>query len=304
MTSQTIAQAKAAPAPVELARRNRERFEAVLPRHIEARPFIGMAEAAVYRDDKLMEAATTNPQAFFGALMKCAALGHRPGSEEFYLIPRKIKGKLQVQGIEGYRGIVERMYRSGAVASVIVREVCTNDKFEYVEGINDRPVHHIDWFGSDRGDMIGVYAYAIMTTGAVSRVVVLNADDIAKIKARSEGSDSDFSPWQRDTRAMWWKSAARRLEPWVPTSVEFFKERVRASAEVSHTTEDRPANVDMSTGEIHDEGDVVDGEVVEGDDYRPGGSAASKQAEGQMDDIPLPDDYDPTTDPDFGKDGQ
>ena len=274
MTGQTIEQAKQAPAPVELARRNRERFEAVLPRHVEARPFIGMAEAALYRDDKLMEAASESPQAFFSALMKCASLGHRPGSEEFYLIPRKIKGKMQVQGIEGYRGIVERMYRSGAVASVIVREVCVKDDFKYIEGEMDRPRHEIDWFGGDRGDMIGVYAYAIMTTGAVSRVVILNADDIAKIKARSEGSNSEFSPWQRDTRAMWWKSAARRLEPWVPTSVEFFKERVRASAEVNHTTDARPASVDMATGELRD--DVIDGEIVDGE-------------------------YDPTTEPGFGQ---
>lgn len=259
--TETVSQAVATvPKGVEIARRNHERFESVLPRHIEAKPFVGMAEAALYRDDKLMEAAQTTPQAFFSALMKCAALGHRPGSEEFYLIPRKIKGRLQVQGIEGYRGIVERMYRSGAVASVIVREVCEKDAFTYVEGEQDRPVHKIDWFGGDRGRMIGVYAYAIMTTGAVSRVVVLNREDIEAIKKRSEGSDSEFSPWVRDERAMWWKSAARRLEPWVPTSVEFFKERVRASAEVSHTTEERPTRVDYETGELHE--DVVDGELV------------------------------------------
>ncbi len=294
--TETVSQAVAAlPKGVDIARRNSTRFEAVLPRHIEARPFVGMAEAALYRDEKLMEAAGTNPQAFFSALMKCAALGHRPGSEEFYLIPRKVKGRLEVQGIEGYRGIVERMYRSGAVASVIVREVCEKDDFRYVEGEMTKPVHRIDWFGGDRGKMIGVYAYAIMTTGAVSRVVILNADDITKIRARSDGSTSEFSPWNRDERAMWWKSAARRLEPWVPTSVEFFKERVRASAEVNHTTVERPASgqVDLDTGEIDD---VVDGELV--DDYRPGGSPASKQAEEQIVDVELPD---PTADPEWGQ---
>jgi recombination protein RecT len=262
--TETVSQAVATtPAPVELARKNRDRFDAVLPKHIEAKSFVGLAEAALYKDDKLMQAAQNNPQAFYGVLMKAAALGHRPGSEEYYLVPRKVKGRMEVMGIEGYRGIVERMYRSGAVASVIVREVCENDTFRFVEGEMDKPVHEIDWFGNSRGAMIGVYAYAIMTTRAVSRVVILSRDDVMAAKARSDGASSEFSPWQRDERAMWWKTAARRLEPWVPTSVEFFKERVRASAEVNHTTVDRAASphghVDTDTGEIHDAEVVEDG---------------------------------------------
>lgn len=265
MTAQTVgnAVATATPAPVALARKNRDRFDSVLPHHIEAKSFVGLAEAALYKDEKLMQAAQNNPQAFFGVLMKCASLGHRPGSEEFYLVPRKVKGRMEVMGIEGYRGIVERMYRSGAVGSVIVREVCENDEFTFVEGEMEKPIHRVDWFGGGRGKMIGVYAYAVMTSGAVSRVVVLSKADVMAAKARSDGASSEFSPWQRDERAMWWKTAARRLEPWVPTSVEFFKERVRAAAEINHTTVERsapPAGVDANTGEVRE--DVVDGEIV------------------------------------------
>lgn len=265
MSTQTVGQAVVEiPKAVAVAKANRERFDAVLPHHIEAKSFVGLAESALYRDEKLMLAANNNPQAFFAALMRCASLGHRPGTEEFYLTPRKNgkTGKLEILGIEGYRGIVERMYRSGAVASVIVREVCEKDQFSYVEGVDSKPRHEIDWFGMDRGKMIGVYAYAVMTSGAVSRVVVLNAADVAKAKAKSDGASSEYSPWKNHERAMWWKTAARRLEPWVPTSVEFFKERVRAAAEGSHTTvldRDVPAGstVNLDTGE------VVDAEIVE-----------------------------------------
>lgn len=221
------------PAPIALLSDHRDRFAAVLPDHIDAKSFVGLASGALYRDPKLMEAATNAPGAFANALMRCAALGHQPGTEEFYLVPRKIKNVLQVQGIEGYRGIVERMYRSGAVASVIVREVCEKDTFEFVEGVHSKPVHTIDWFGGDRGDMIGVYAYAVLNTGAVSRVVVLNREDIERIKASSDGATSDYSPWVKHERSMWWKSAARRLEPWVPTSSEYRREVIRATAEAA-----------------------------------------------------------------------
>lgn len=263
MTTQTVSQAVAeVPKAVAVAQRNRERFDTVLPRHIEAKSFVGLAESALYRDDKLMQAANNNPQAFFAALMRCASLGHRPGTEEFYLTPRKVKGQLQIMGIEGYRGIVERMYRSGAVASVIVREVCENDVFQYVEGVDVKPRHEIDWFGDGRGQMIGVYAYAVMTTGAVSRVVVLNKGDVMRAKAKSDGASSEYSPWNADDggRSMWWKTAARRLEPWVPTSVEFFKERVRAAAEANHTTAERAIPTPPQPAESTE---IVDAEVVE-----------------------------------------
>lgn len=249
--------------PVHLVWQKRGHFGAVLPAHIDVESFTGLAAGALYRDAKLMEAARTSPDSLLTALMRCAALGHQPGSEEFYLIPRKIKGRPTVQGIEGYRGIIERMYRSGAVASVEVREVCANDTFEYRPGEHDKPLHTIDWFGN-RGEMLGVYAYAELTGGALSRVVVLSRADVMAAKASSDGAESPYSPWNRldagkdhpefTGRSMWWKTAARRLEPWVPTSAEYRREQLRASAEAQQI-------------ELRERGDlpsepVVDGEVV------------------------------------------
>lgn len=251
---------RSTPQPVALLSHHKDRFAAVLPDHIDAKSFIGLASGALYRDAKLMEAATNSPGSFATALMRCASLGHQPGTEEFYLVPRKIKNVLQIQGIEGYRGIVERMYRSGAVASVIVREVCEHDRFEFVEGVHAKPIHEIDWFAGDRGKMIGVYAYAVLNTGAVSRVVILNAEDIERIKKSSDGATSDFSPWVKHERSMWWKSAARRLEPWVPTSSEYRREVIRATAEAASL-----AQADRGDQTLHRaEDEPVDGEVVEG----------------------------------------
>jgi len=191
MSEQTVAGAvatrKQSPAEV-IVHQYQTRFGTVLPSHIEVGQFVGLAMGALYRDQKLMEAANNSLPAFMNALMRCAALGHQPGSDEFYLIPRRNKrnrGLMEVQGIEGYRGILERMYRSGAVSSVVVREVCVSDRFRYVEGVMDVPSHN--WSGADtdnvdatggdffgpkgsrnRGEMVGVYAYARLATGSVS----------------------------------------------------------------------------------------------------------------------------------------
>lgn len=289
MTSQTVGNAVAnlEPEPVRVMKSYEARFATVLPDHIDAKAFIGLAAGALYRDPKLLEAAGNNAGAFANALMECAALGHQPGSAEYYLIPRRNKknrNQTEIQGIEGYRGIIERMYRSGAIASVKVREVCANDSFEFVEGENDKPIHKWNpWDPASRGDMIGVYAYAVLNSGATSRVVLLSKADVMAAKAAGDGGDSDYSPWNRldagkelpgfTGRSMWWKTAARRLEPWVPTSAEYRREQMRAAAEADNFRREQPPivryeqtipGVDMTTGVIHD-AEFVDPQPPAGD---------------------------------------
>jgi recombination protein RecT len=278
MTAQTVssAVAKRETGPVSIMWGRRNHFDAVLPAHVDVEAFLGTAAGALYASDvpgkdvTLMKCAQANPDSLVTALMRCAALGHQPGTDEFYLTPRKVKGRLTVQGIEGYRGIVERMYRSGAVASVVVREVCANDEFDYIEGVHDKPVHKVAWFGGGRGDMIGVYAYAVLTTGAVSRVVILSKDDVMAAKAASDAGSSSFSPWNRPDggpdhpeftgRSMWWKTAARRLEPWVPTSAEYRREQLRAAATASDLAGRAAAPPAMPAAGPQE---VVDAEIVD-----------------------------------------
>ena len=257
---------RADPKSVAIARSYQAQFADVLPDHVEAKEFVGSAIAALRKDPKLLEAAENSPTAFLNTLMECATLGHTPGSKTYYLTPRyngKTK-RVEIAGIEGYRGVIERMYRSGAVASVIVREVTAADKFEFVEGVHDRPVHEVDWFSDvprDASTIVGAYAYAILTTGAVSRVAILSRKDIDDAKQRSDAGKKDFGPWVTDFRAMVWKTAAHRLEPWVPTSAEYRREQLRAAVAADNLRN----KVDTATGEVLD-GDVVDAEFTEGGD--------------------------------------
>ena len=236
----------------------------ILPAHVEVKSFIGTAMAALYADAKLMKAAEAHPESLVGALMECASLGHRPGTEEYYLTPRGGK----ILGIEGYRGIVERMYRSGGVSAVIVREVCAKDQFRFVEGEDLVPVHKIAgqggggttgaaFFGdgghTDRGEMVGVYAYARLTTGGVSRVVLLSKADVLAARDSGDNDDPRYSPWHRldsgkdhpefTGRSMWLKTAVKRLEPWVPTSAEYRNAEARAAAQGAYV-----ATVDPQDG--------------------------------------------------------
>jgi recombination protein RecT len=247
--------------PTALVQQHTQDFAQVLPSHIKPETWTRLAIGALRRDKKLAEAAANDPGALMVALLEAARKGLEPGTEQYYLTPRKEKGVLKIKGIEGYQGIIERMYRAGAVQSVIVEVVRRNDSFEYVPGVNERPVHTVDWFGDDRGELVGVYAYGVMQGGATSKVVVLNRTKVMEAKAKSDGGNSEYSPWnQGDGESMWLKTAARRLEKWVPTSSEYMKERLRVAQEVAteHPAPLPDVHVDTTTGE------VVEAEVIPG----------------------------------------
>ena len=207
----------------ELVEANYSRFDEILPGHIKAKLWVAVAVGAIRRDPNLMEAANNDPRELMVALLDAARKGLEPGTETYYLVPRKKGGRKVIQGMEGYQGIVERMYRSGRVSSVRVQTVRKNDRFAFDPARDPQPRHEIDWFG-DRGELVGVYAYAIMHDGAPSQVVVLNKAQVMEAKAKSDGASSSYSPWnQGEGEAMWLKTAARRLSKWVPTSNEDYR---------------------------------------------------------------------------------
>jgi recombination protein RecT len=252
-------------------------FASVLPTHIKPATWVRLAQGALKKGRRdgdryeLEVAAMNNPGVFLATLLDAARLGLEPGTEQYYLTPRKVKGRLEILGIVGYQGIVELIYRAGAVSSVIAECVYTGDQFTYRPGVDERPQHIIDWDAPDRGQLRLAYAYAIMKDGATSKVVVLNRSAIDVIKGSSQGAHGEYSPWQTTPAAMWLKSAVRQLGKWVPTSAEYRREQLRAAQEVAaehHAPRIEPLHpgdgehIDPVTGEVYSD-EPVDAEVVE-----------------------------------------
>lgn len=269
--------------PAGMVRAYRTDFASVMPTHIKPDAWVRIAVGALKKGKKVQVDRTTsrfeleiaaenNPGVFLAALLDAARLGLEPGTEQYYLTPRKVRGQLEILGVVGYQGIIELMYRAGAVASVVAEVVYAGDSFAFQPGIDEVPRHVIDWDADDRGQLRLVYAYARMRDGATSKVVVLTKHDIARIKESSQGANSDYSPWVKHPAAMWLKSAVRQLAKWVPTSSEYvlLDKPLAAAAAAVETAPGIAAlpgveSVDRSTGEI------FDNEVVEGvlDDEPP-----------------------------------
>lgn len=268
MTNQTVSTAVAVQetGPGALVAQCRGDIELVMPSHLQKRvgAWIRTTQGLLRRDPKLMEAATNDVGQFMSVLLDAARLGLEPGTEQYYLVPRWNKKKrcTEVTGVRGYQGEIELMYRAGAVSSVIVEVVYTNDRFEYRPGRDDRPLHEIDWDSVDRGELRLAYAYAVMKDGATSKVVVLNAGHIAKAMAKSGNAETSSSVWKTDTEAMWLKTAAHRLTKWVPTSAEYIREQLRAHADVA--AEQRPASPSIPLPQpMPDDDEPIDGEIVD-----------------------------------------
>ncbi|MDP8971177.1 MAG: recombinase RecT [Actinomycetota bacterium] len=221
--------------PGAMVRQYADDFAQVLPSHVKPSTFVRLAQGVLRKDDKLRAAAQRNPGSFMAALMDCARLGHEPGTEQYALVPFGS----EIQGLEQYQGKIERMYRAGAVASVKAEVVRANDHFHY-EPSMDRPEHKVDWFGADRGKLIGVYAYAVMKDGSTSRVVVMNRAQVMEHKAMARGADKPDSPWNKWEEKMWLKSACHELEKWVPTSAEYLRDQARAAGEMIRTAQNPP----------------------------------------------------------------
>lgn len=212
----------------------RDEYAALVPSHVNADQWVRLAVGAIRGNEDLVKAAGNDIGLFLREMKTAARLGLEPGTEQFYLTPRKSKahgGRPVIKGIVGYQGIVELIYRAGAASTVIVEAVRANDIFRYVPGRDDRPVHEIDWFGADRGPLVGVYAYAVMKDGAVSKVVVLNRARVMELKAKSDSKNSPYSPWNTNEEAMWLKSGVRQLAKWVPTSAEFRRDQLLAQTD-------------------------------------------------------------------------
>ncbi|MGN6609956.1 MAG: recombinase RecT [Jatrophihabitans sp.] len=283
-------------------------FATVLPSHIKPATWVRVAQGALKKGKKvrvkapsgewverfeLEVAAQNNPAAFLSALLDAARQGLEPGTDQYYLTPRKVKGELEILGVRGYQGEIEMMYRAGAVASVIVEVVRERDTFVWTpgrvdpqrrwEGPQERPFHEVDWFADDRGGLRGVYAYAVMKSGSTSKVVVLNRKQVEAARDVSPGSQSEYSPWVKWEEAMWLKTAAHHLHKWVPTSAEYLETMARAAGTAAGAAQAERARalgvaspplrseVELGANPNYNGDQVFDAEIVDEADVPPPG---------------------------------
>lgn len=197
----------------------------MLPQHLNAERLLKVAQIAVTTTPGLLKCDVAS---LIGAIGQCAQMGLEPNTVlgHAYLVPFKTKRKDSsgnerwvdsVQVIIGYKGLIDLARRSGQIVSIAAHEVCTNDEFELVYGLDERLTHKpaLD----DRGDIIGFYAVAKLVGGGHAfEFMSLRQVESIMLASQSKGK---YGPWKDHFIEMGRKSVVRRLAKYLPLSIEF-----------------------------------------------------------------------------------
>lgn len=177
--------------------------------------------------------ALCTPESFAGCVMQASQLGLEPNTPlgHAYLIPRKNKrlppNQRECTLIIGYQGYIELARRSGLVSMIYAYPVRDGDDFGYKLGLNP-DIHHVPSELVDREEkpITHVYAVAGMRDSGERLFTVLTHAQVEMRRRRSDGANSDYSPWRTDYEAMALKSSVRALWKWLPKSTEIMRAEV------------------------------------------------------------------------------
>lgn len=226
--------------------------------------------AEMNRSDKLRKCS---PASILSSVSLAVRYGLKLGlGQQCFIIPRYNKKTQRTEAVFqiGYRGLEILCRRSGRVSKIEARVAyAKDDQFVYEYGTTPF-IKHVPTRG-DRGELSAAYAVAWMPNSAEPQFEVLEAEDVAKIRAYSDSADMSASPWKLWPEMMWRKSAIIRLCKQLPSSEELeevitvdymahegtqdFREIVRPgiSEEQPLLTHDMPFGFDYETSDAAEE---------------------------------------------------
>lgn len=199
----------------------------MLPKHLNAERLLKVAQIAATTTPAL---AKCDVPSLIGAIGQCAQMGLEPNTVlgHAYLLPFNTKRKdangnekwvNSVQVIIGYKGLIDLARRSGQIISIAAHEVCSNDKFELVYGLDEKLNHTPSM--SARGEVIGFYAIAKLKDGGHA-FEFMSRYQVEEIKTASERKNKrESSVWKDHFIEMGRKTVIRRLAKYLPLSIEF-----------------------------------------------------------------------------------
>jgi recombination protein RecT len=197
----------------------------MLPKHLNAERLLKVAQIAATTTPAL---AKCDVASLVGAIGQCAQMGLEPNTVlgHAYLVPFNTKRKdtngnerwvNSVQVIIGYKGLIDLARRSGQIVSIAAHEVCENDHFDMIYGLDEK-LEHKPALG-ERGPLIGFYAVAKLKDGGHC-FEFMSMHQVQEIMKATQ-SKGKYGPWQDHFTEMGRKTVIRRLAKYLPLSIEF-----------------------------------------------------------------------------------
>lgn len=208
------------PVIIENLKRDLQGVNQLLPAHVSYERFVQSAAVAIANNAGLMEA---DPQSVINSLTQCAKDGLVADNREAALVVFNTKSGnnwiKKAQYMPMVDGVMKRARQSGEITVIASRAIYQNDKFRaWMDGDGEHIEYEPTMF--ERGQMVGVFAYAKMKTGEI-QFEVMNMDDINKVRAASKSSDT--GPWKDWFEGMAKKAVMHRLCRRLPNSAELME---------------------------------------------------------------------------------
>ena len=260
-----------------LLEQKRGEIAKMLPKHLHADRLLKVAQIAATTTPALLKCDVPSLVAAIG---QCAQMGLEPNTVlgHAYLVPFNVKRKdangnerwvNSVQVIVGYKGLIDLARRSGQIVSITAHEVCENDDFECVYGLNERLEHRPAM--NDRGEVVAFYAVAHLKDGGHA-FEVMSVEQITEIRDNSQGwqqakkyKKEASSPWGAHFVEMGRKTVIRRLAKYLPLSIEFQTAAALDDMAAGDRDQNLAANTIDGTFTLVPEADA-DGAPIDADD--------------------------------------
>ncbi|QNA93229.1 MULTISPECIES: recombinase RecT [unclassified Microbacterium] len=213
--STAAAGAKSQPTMKDLVEAQLPAIERQLGGAMNSAAFVRAVLSEIGKSPDLMQA---DPKTLLGGVMLAAQLRLEIGSGlgEFYLTPRKDRGRQICLPIIGYQGLIKLALRSEFVMNVQSFLVRQGDQFSY--GANAERGMFYDWVPQDFEETrpwIGVVATARMTSGGTTWVYLTRTQVMDR-----RPSYWNSTPWKTNEDEMVKKTAVRALAKYLPKSTD------------------------------------------------------------------------------------
>jgi phage RecT family recombinase len=171
---------------------------------------------ALQDNEYLAGVAMGNQDSLKRAIINVASVGLslNPYKKQAYLVPRKVRGTMQVCLDISYVGYVQLAVDCGILKKADVELVYSNDDFEF-RGHNLYPHHNFEMFNPEaRGTFVGGYVVAVLSNAELV-FTHMASSEINAIRDRSEGwkahvNKGSHTIWNSDFSEMAKKTLIRR----------------------------------------------------------------------------------------------
>jgi recombination protein RecT len=188
---------------------NVQKMAMALPRHLSVER-MQRIYLTVFKNNPAL--AQCSPASVIKAMLRSAELGLEPDGGKLYFIPRSNEVTVQI----GYQGYIELARRTGQIASIEANLVYESDDFTIAYHLDSKFEHRPNLRRTADDKVLGVYAYAKLTTGERLFTWMAYAD-VEHVRRTSSGNSAT---WQKHWGEMAKKTVIKRAAKMWPSSTE------------------------------------------------------------------------------------